>query len=446
MGNWSIEHMCKKEVYDELKKLKWGNIKNVCVSSWAIWNAPKEGDTKRTSNMTGKNIFKDESFIEHINTDYVFIGLNASCDSDDYLWASFHKQGSNDYKLRYALQGTKYWGSYITDVIKELPDNDPSINISSSQDVVDYLKEHKEVIDQNIEYLKKELNCFTNKPRLVAMGISANELLNEYLSDEYCIIKIPHYAAYISKENYRRLVLEALNNRRQAIDFLICCYFGQSQDLIDAAINRAYVDMAAHTMRGFGDTKNEIQNKWKCRYNSSKLIKDALKKYTSGTCFNEWHEKLVCDIQNLYVKKNMSYGQAQKWLNMTIKYLYILRTILGEEDHRLSCVKGFLQNTSVSDYYPPVDSYVLKGGGVKCYASWSSMDKSQYDVVKRQMGDEKDFMWELEMWESFSREFSDYDRKSYAYFLKKEHPDDEVIAIADNLMDEFDEAFKELAK
>ena len=416
--------MCKSEIYNNLKNLEWktsnniGIIRNEKVSSWAIWDAPNEGDNKGTTNMSGEELFQgfDENII---NTKYVFVGLNASSEADSYPWASFHKQGSNDYKLRYALKGTMYWGSYITDVIKVLPNNASNIKLSSSQDVVDYLKEHKEVIDQNIEYLKKELNCFTNKPILVAMGISANELLNEYLSDEYCIIKIPHYAAYISKENYRRLVLEALNNRRQAVDFLISCYFGQSQDLIDAAINRAYVDMAAHTMKGFGDTKDKTQKKWECRYNSSEIIKVALKKYTSGTCFNEWHEKLVCDIQSVYGENTMSYGQAQKWLNMTIKYLYILRTILGEEDHRLSCVKGFLQNTSVSDYYPPVDSYVLKGAGVKCDASWSSMNKSQYDDVKRQIGDEKDFMWELEMWESFSKEFSYYNSKSYAYFVKE---------------------------
>ena len=33
-------------------------------------------------------------------------------------WFNFHA-GRNDFKLRYALQGTRYWGSYITDAINQ---------------------------------------------------------------------------------------------------------------------------------------------------------------------------------------------------------------------------------------------------------------------------------------------------------------------------------------
>lgn len=36
-------------------------------------------------------------------------------------WANFHSDDNkrqNDFKLRYALMDTPYWGSYITDVIK----------------------------------------------------------------------------------------------------------------------------------------------------------------------------------------------------------------------------------------------------------------------------------------------------------------------------------------
>ena len=115
--------MCKSEIYNKLKNIVWetysnaGAIRNDRVSSWAIWEAPNAGDDKKTSNMSGERIFKDFD-TDKINTEYVFIGLNASSDADDYPWASFHKQGSNDYKLRYALNDSKYRGSYITDVIK----------------------------------------------------------------------------------------------------------------------------------------------------------------------------------------------------------------------------------------------------------------------------------------------------------------------------------------
>ena len=38
------------------------------------------------------------------------------------VWSNFHSDDNkrqNDYKLRFALMGTHFWGSYITDVIKE---------------------------------------------------------------------------------------------------------------------------------------------------------------------------------------------------------------------------------------------------------------------------------------------------------------------------------------
>ena len=34
-----------------------------------------------------------------------------------------------------------------------------------------------------------------------------------------------------------------------SIIFLFCCYFGQSENLGKAAIDIAYVDMAAHTLK-----------------------------------------------------------------------------------------------------------------------------------------------------------------------------------------------------
>lgn len=43
--------------------------------------------------------------------------------------------------------------------------------------------------------------------------------------------------------------------RNLSLDFLICCYFGQSKDLVRVAIDRAYVDMASHTMTSFKEDK-----------------------------------------------------------------------------------------------------------------------------------------------------------------------------------------------
>ena len=59
------------------------------------------------------------------------------------------------------------------------------------------------------------------------------------------------------------------NIKELSLDFLICCYFGQSKDLVKAAIDRAYVDMASHTFTGFGA---DYETKWECRYKASEYI------------------------------------------------------------------------------------------------------------------------------------------------------------------------------
>lgn len=387
-------------------------------SSWAIWNSADSSDKKKMGSISGKNIFENDSFKEQINTDYVFVGLNASMPSDDYKWASFHKQGSNDYKLRYALMGTAYWGSYLTDVIKELKCDDLIVKPSNSTEVVKYLDENPKIEQDNIDRLKDELSYFSVRPTLVVMGDAANDIVSRYFAGEYNIVSIPHYSAYISKENYRSKVLELLG-RSQAVDFLLCCYFGRSKQLIDAAIDRAYVDMAARTMKGFSKSKKEINKKWSCRYKASKRIKNSLINYHDND-FKKWHEELISGLLKDYGKKRLTYGQAQKWLNMTIKYIYILRMILGEDAQELFVIRSFLTSTTTCDYYPPVDSYVLKGAKIISKKTWSSMCETDYNSVKKKMGSEKGFLWELENWEQFSEEHAYSDRDSYAYYLK--HP------------------------
>ena len=39
-------------------------------------------------------------------------------------FSNFHSSSSTaqDYKIRYALKDTKFWGSYMTDIIKNFPE------------------------------------------------------------------------------------------------------------------------------------------------------------------------------------------------------------------------------------------------------------------------------------------------------------------------------------
>ena len=161
-------------------------------------------------NTSDLSVFDDEHLLEKINTGYVFVGLNASGKHGDTsqgrdAWYFFHSGYSrqNDYKLRYALQGTKYWGSYITDIIKRYAEVD-------SSKVMAYLRAHPEVVKENIDDFKSEMKLLGDKPVLVALGRPVYKVLTTYLRDEFEIKQIKHYSAMIGKEDYRREVLETL--------------------------------------------------------------------------------------------------------------------------------------------------------------------------------------------------------------------------------------------
>lgn len=113
--------MISQENYDILKE-KYGD-----ASSWAVWNTDY-ADSKPSHNINDLSVF-DSPNLSELNTGFVFVGLNRSGkpkngnaekkpDKPKDPWFNFHA-GRNDFKLRYALQGTRYWGSYITDAIKD---------------------------------------------------------------------------------------------------------------------------------------------------------------------------------------------------------------------------------------------------------------------------------------------------------------------------------------
>ncbi len=188
----------------KLMKEKYGD-----VGSWAIWNRPGATPKSNTESMAW---VQDPDLLITINTGFVFVGLNCSSTHGDQnghfnnAWSNFHSGYSyqNDYKLRFALQDTKYWGSYITDVIKHHNEVD-------SSKVKQYLKQHPEVVKENIRSFEEEISCLGNRSVLVAMGGETYRILTEHLSSKYKVIQILHYSFTISKEDYRRKVLEVLD-------------------------------------------------------------------------------------------------------------------------------------------------------------------------------------------------------------------------------------------
>lgn len=200
--------MISKNTYEQLKK-EFGHL-----SSWAVWQ--EEGDTPK-SNTGDMSIFDSDNLLDILNPNYVFVALNPAGThgndeqiSKDY-WVNFHSSysGQNDFKLRYALKGTKYWGAYITDIIK-------TVKEVHSENVSSYLKQNPNELEINVELFEKEISILDTKPILIALGDKAYKILKKTsLKDKYTIIKIPHYSArgeFANKEDYRKEVLSILDN------------------------------------------------------------------------------------------------------------------------------------------------------------------------------------------------------------------------------------------
>ena len=195
--------MIGKENYDKLMN-KFGN-----VASWALWAKPTFSAKSNTEDLS---VFETDNLLEILNPKYVFVGLNASSTHGDSLfknkpWYNFHSSYSrqNDYKLRYALMDTPYWGGYITDIIKEYPEVD-------SNKVSKFINGNNQILYKNLELFKEEISLLGGKPVLIALGSKVFDILNKYFGNEYNVLKIKHYSFTIGKEDYRKEVLSILGN------------------------------------------------------------------------------------------------------------------------------------------------------------------------------------------------------------------------------------------
>ena len=181
------------------------------VASWAVW-APRIDTPK--SGISDLTIFKEGhpgDILGTIHTEFLLVALNFSRTPEKAKWANFHSSNpyATDYKLRYALEGTPLWGSYITDLIKNL------VEVKGSK-VIDRIRADPEILTKNIKSLRKEIDYVSDgKPTLVAIGKKSYDLLTHKkngLADEFKIIKIPHYANHMKKADYRKSVGEALSH------------------------------------------------------------------------------------------------------------------------------------------------------------------------------------------------------------------------------------------
>ena len=185
-----------------LAKLKWSK-----TSSWAVW---AENGNKPKSNIGDLSIFdirKNKGLLNILNPNVIMVGLNAADRPILREWGNFHDLNSSgqDYKIRYAFEKTKYWGAYMTDLIK-------GYFQTNSKILKSYLKKNPQILKDNLSRFYEELKDIgAIDPLIIVFGNDTYSYMKkENIHKQYKLIKIMHYSHHISKEEYRKNVLKVL--------------------------------------------------------------------------------------------------------------------------------------------------------------------------------------------------------------------------------------------
>ena len=199
-------------------------------------------------------------------------------------------------------------------------------------------------------------------------------------------------------------MIETVTVDKDSLDFLRAIYFGAYKDPYEAASNRAYRDMN-RTIRIKGldaEKRNGLRSGTTdiLRSGITRLIESPV---SDQTDLDHWHCEMCSMIREKYRGEGVefTYGQAQKWLNMTCKYLYII----GETDFK-----------GVFDYlHIPLDNYIFdvakKELGIpRPLIAWSRWDDYdlQYmtyqNMMRSGISEVAPLRWEFRYWLKEARE------------------------------------------
>jgi hypothetical protein len=191
-----------RETFERIKK-RYGEY-----ASWAVWATASPGKPK--SNMGDIRVLDPDTnpgLLETLRNDVVMVGLNISRPVSE-PFRNFHDPSSsaNDFKIRFAFEGTSYYGAYMTDFIK-------GVEIVKSADLLRHLEKHPFLEQENTETFVAELTELgCRNPMILAFGAEAHRLVQKNLPRVHYsrLVKLMHYSNYVGTENYKQAVLAAI--------------------------------------------------------------------------------------------------------------------------------------------------------------------------------------------------------------------------------------------
>ena len=151
---------------------------------------------------------------------------------------------------------------------------------------------------------------------------------------------------------------------QDALDFFLYESLGvtatDSLQLIeDKCIEKAYFDA---TMMGAFNTSLTDQTRRpakEAKTEGARYLREMLqaaREASSRDEYDKWHHESCFHLRALYHQHELNtftYGNAQKWVNMTMKYLYLLRCLLNRQE------LGYIDE--ITPYlHVPIDSYIIE--------------------------------------------------------------------------------------
>ncbi|MBN1906963.1 MAG: hypothetical protein JW927_17930 [Deltaproteobacteria bacterium] len=195
--------MISKNLFNKISK-KYGH-----VASWAVWAKPGNKPKSNIEDMRVLDPVLNPSLLETINTDVVMVALNFSREVGYKIpFMNFHSNYSyaQDYKIRYAFEGTSFYGAYMTDIIKDFPK-------LLSKEVLIFLRDNPNEIRTQMNRFREEMTFIkSERPSILAFGKQTYDILYRGLNQEdyASLVQLTHYSHQISKENYRKDVFKKL--------------------------------------------------------------------------------------------------------------------------------------------------------------------------------------------------------------------------------------------
>ncbi len=133
--------------------------------------------------------------------------------------------------------------------------------------------------------------------------------------------------------------------------------YGNIRDPISTSIKSAYRDVC-RTITGFSKHKNHnsiYNNATKLLYNEISLL--LSKNIANQYDFDKWHKNCCDKLIKIFEDQSFGYGQAQKWINMSLKNLSMIEHRLVEKQYEF--------------FHIPIDNYIIDITGIKTSVAWS---------------------------------------------------------------------------